>query len=376
MEFGRLTVPVTCMGIAVCAVAAYVTTTGLAPLFVLALSLGVVVVALWKWARLPLLVVGIMAMLAGYILLNRNFASLHIPAGRLPIYVGELLLGCGLVWVAWHWVQRDMRRVSGFLVALGAWLLYATARFLAGGLDYGIDGIRDFALAYYALFAVVGYVIWPAVPRSRWTIFFALLFGAAIPVAAYVVAFGPFGLPIPSDDPTADNNVGRADVMAVALIGAATYFLLALRDTRARRQRGDRRAEFGGLGAERRAGGAGPVHLEDRRCDARDAHLEAIEKAADFRHFLRVPVHDVLLVHLAPVAKQSVGREIVQEGAGRDVAVVAQVDLAERVSPVVSDVAWHVEPQEQGITVVGRGDLVGGQEVTLALREHERLLPE
>src|SRR4029077_17969906 len=64
---------------------------------------------------------------------------------------------------------------------------------------------------------------------------------------------------------------------------------------------GERRAELGAGGAELGLRRAGPVDLEDRRRDARDADVELVEESPGVGHLLRVPAHDVLLVDLAQV---------------------------------------------------------------------------
>jgi hypothetical protein len=199
------------------------------PLIVLGATLGTVGVVVRAYWRIPLVVQLVLVVFAGYVLLNRNFAELHIPVGALPVYVGELLLAVSLPWAIVNW-PRQARGLSSFWFALGLWLIYAFARLLAGGFGYGLDAIRDFAIAYYGLFALVGYAIWPSVSHKTWTLFFTLLFVAIIPVQAFVIIAGPFGMPIPgSDDPT---YVNRQDVMAVSLIAAATFFLLVLRAAR------------------------------------------------------------------------------------------------------------------------------------------------
>jgi hypothetical protein len=192
-----------------------------------AVILGLVLVQ--RFLNVPWVVLLVLGVLSGYVLLNRNFAELQIRVGPLPIYVGEILLGISLPWAALR-LRSPAGQHKPFWLFLGLWLAYATVRFLFGGLDYGIDGIRDFALAYYTLFSVVGYVMWPALPRVYWMRYFVALFVALIPIEGYVVFAGPFGVPIPgSDDPTL---VNRQDVMAVSLIAAATFFLLVLRSAR------------------------------------------------------------------------------------------------------------------------------------------------
>jgi hypothetical protein len=207
------------------AAAGVLASTQAGPLLVLAAAVGIACVALRAYGRVPLVVQLVMVVFAGYVLLNRNFAELHVRVGQLPIYVGEILLAVTLPWAMLNWPRGT--RIAPLWILLAAWLAYATARLLAGGSEYGLDAIRDFAIAYYALFAVVGYVLWPTISRRQWTTFFTLLFVAILPIQAYVIVAGPFGIPIPGSE--APTLVNRQDVMAVSLIIAATFFLLVLR---------------------------------------------------------------------------------------------------------------------------------------------------
>jgi hypothetical protein len=213
--------------LALCVLLGYLATTSIGPPLTAA-AVGVVGVVLVRdYLRLPVVVLGILFTFAGYVLLNRNFAELQVRAGPLPIYIGELVLGVALPWAILKWPRESVRSTSLVWVMLALWLVYATGRLIAGGFDYGIDGIRDFALAYYALFIVVGYAVWPSMSREGWTRFFTWLFIVLMPVETYFVVAGPFGLPIPGSSDTTLAN--RADVMAVSLIAAATFFLLVLR---------------------------------------------------------------------------------------------------------------------------------------------------
>lgn len=91
-------------------------------------------------------------LLAGYAFFGRAFAYLGIP----PLYVGELVLALGLL--AFVWAPRRKRLAMPILllivfVALGA---LRTIPFLG---VHGIDAVRDAALWYYALYAVLIYLM-------------------------------------------------------------------------------------------------------------------------------------------------------------------------------------------------------------------------
>jgi hypothetical protein len=204
--------------------------TAAGPVLMLGAAIAAAAVTIRAYWRVPMVVLATLVVFAGYVLLNRNFAELQIRLGTLPVYIGELLLAVMLPWAILNW-PTPRRALSTFWLALAMWLTYAAGRLLAGGLaEYGLNAIRDFALAYYALFIVVGYALWPAIPRRLWTVFFTILFIAILPVQAYVVVAGPFGFPIPGSE--APTYVDRQDVMAVSLIVAATFFLLVLRAAR------------------------------------------------------------------------------------------------------------------------------------------------
>jgi hypothetical protein len=212
-------------------VGGFVASTPIGPLVVLGVAATIAFAVLHHYVRVPMVSLLVLFIFAGYVLLNRNFAELQIRVGELPIYVGELLLAISLPWAVLHW-PRQARPVSTVWVVLGVWLTYATGRLLGGGLGYGLDAIRDFAMAYYALYILVGYAVWSTVPRVYWTRFFTALFVVMLPIQAYVVVAGPFGLPFPGSDE--NTLVNRQDVMAVSLIVAATFFVLVLRTARLR----------------------------------------------------------------------------------------------------------------------------------------------
>lgn len=76
------------------------------------------------------------------------------------------------------------------------------------------------------------------------------------------------------------------------------------------------------------------------------------------------------------VKKLAVWREILQELRGRDHALIAEVNLVERVSLVVLEMAGQVDAKDEMIDVVGRGDGFAAQEPALAGFEDQRLFPE
>ena len=100
--------------------------------------------------------------LAGDMMFDRAFAYIHVPG--TPLYIGEMVLGIGIVGVlAATGYLRVVVRDEPILALLSAFFLWGLIRFLPGIRTYGIDAIRDFALCYYCLFA---FVIAAALARS------------------------------------------------------------------------------------------------------------------------------------------------------------------------------------------------------------------
>ena len=108
--------------------------------------------------------------LAGYALFDRGFAYVHLPG--IPMYMGELLLVAGLVAVAVGTpsVRRAVRRCppAAIVACFALWGLLRTVPY-AG--RFGLDAIRDAALWYYSLFAIVVAALVTARPElpEEWT---------------------------------------------------------------------------------------------------------------------------------------------------------------------------------------------------------------
>jgi O-antigen ligase len=100
--------------------------------------------------------------LAGYMLLDRAFAYIHIPG--TPLYVGETVLVIGIFGVlAATGYLRVVVREEPIFALLAAFFLWGLIRFVPGFHTYGIDAVRDFALCYYCIFA---FLIAAALARS------------------------------------------------------------------------------------------------------------------------------------------------------------------------------------------------------------------
>jgi hypothetical protein len=96
--------------------------------------------------------------LCGYLFFNRPFAYLGVPG--TPIFLGEILLGAGLALVFRRrsMVLPTLLR-SPPLEALLLLLALGTARLLLDLPEYGLLAVRDAALLYYSLFALVVAVV-------------------------------------------------------------------------------------------------------------------------------------------------------------------------------------------------------------------------
>jgi hypothetical protein len=92
-------------------------------------------------------------LLAGYLLLDKSWAYIHLPG--TPAYVGELTLTVGAVGVltATGYFRIPLRD-EPVLALLAAFFLWGLFRLPPGLRSYGVvNAIRDFALCYYCFFA-------------------------------------------------------------------------------------------------------------------------------------------------------------------------------------------------------------------------------
>jgi hypothetical protein len=92
-------------------------------------------------------------LLAGYLLLDKSFAYIHLPG--TPAYIGELTLTVGAVGVlsATGYLRIPLRD-EPVLALLALFFLWGLFRLPPGLRSYGvINAIRDFALCYYCFFA-------------------------------------------------------------------------------------------------------------------------------------------------------------------------------------------------------------------------------
>ena len=124
---------------------------------VASLSAGVSVWMVLAWARGPLTETWLIGfLLFGYIVGNRGFAQIT-PMASLPVFFGELGLGCALTLLALRSargrelpLQRD-----GLNALILLWLAVGTGRIWVDVRQYGFLALRDFAMVYYALYFFV-----------------------------------------------------------------------------------------------------------------------------------------------------------------------------------------------------------------------------
>lgn len=90
---------------------------------------------------------------AGYVLLDRTFAWIHIPG--TPIFVGEIVLAAGLVVIIRTPHLGRLLRVSRPMQFLALFMLWGFGLAFEGFTNWGIDAVRDSALWYYGGFALI-----------------------------------------------------------------------------------------------------------------------------------------------------------------------------------------------------------------------------
>ncbi len=114
------------------------------------------VVGMFLMLRLQPLPIGTVLLgvaIVGYIVGNRGFAQLYI-ASSLPILPAELMmLVGGTVLIVQSAFRRELPfRRDALNRAIVVWMIITGIRFLFDFRTYGMNGLRDFALVYYAAF--------------------------------------------------------------------------------------------------------------------------------------------------------------------------------------------------------------------------------
>jgi len=91
--------------------------------------------------------------LGGYLFLDRAFAWLHVPG--TPLFIGEAVLGIGLMTAIWSPNFAIFIRRNRSIQVLVLFMIWGLALTLQGYPTWGIDAVRDAALWYYGLFALI-----------------------------------------------------------------------------------------------------------------------------------------------------------------------------------------------------------------------------
>jgi O-antigen/teichoic acid export membrane protein len=93
-------------------------------------------------------------LLGGYLFFSKSFAYVHIPG--TPVFVGEIVLAIGLFEVLQlpsPW--RHLLRRAPLLKVVLVFLAICCVRLLSDYPAYGLDAVRDSAIGYYGLFALL-----------------------------------------------------------------------------------------------------------------------------------------------------------------------------------------------------------------------------
>jgi O-antigen ligase len=163
-------------------------------------------------------------LLAGYLFFDKAFAYLHVPG--TPLYVGEMVLAVGIGGVvASTGYLRIPLRDESILTVLVLFLLWGAMRTVPGIGAYGIDAVRDAALWYYGLFAIVIVAalarspdlldrLWSGLARiSPWLLLW-------LPLAVVLVPFAAQAPTVPFSDTSVlshkSGNAGTAALLVIA----------------------------------------------------------------------------------------------------------------------------------------------------------------
>lgn len=92
-------------------------------------------------------------LLVGYLLFDRAFAWLHVPG--TPAFVGEMVLGLGVLYLLTTRTRIESLRQSTPLVFVAVFILWGVWRALPGFTEYGVDALRDAAFFYQSAFAIL-----------------------------------------------------------------------------------------------------------------------------------------------------------------------------------------------------------------------------
>ena len=93
-------------------------------------------------------------LVAGYLLFDRAFAWLHIP--KTPLFISEIVLLVGVAWTLTTSLPgRSLMRRSAPIGLLLAFIVWGAVLTVPGLWSFGLDAVRDAAIWYYSLFALM-----------------------------------------------------------------------------------------------------------------------------------------------------------------------------------------------------------------------------
>jgi O-Antigen ligase len=189
--------------------------------------IAVVCVAAWLAAdstrASSVFLFGLVVILVGYATLDRGFAHL----GLNPIYVGEVVLGVGVVAIIARADRLRLRTIPVLLAAFIAWGVIRTIPYLS---TYGVDALRDGVTYGYGLIAFAVLVCVGEEQLPKIIGFFARLVPLLlvwIPLGLLVSEFAPNAIPsLPGSDVSL--LLYKPGDAAVHLAGIASFLLLGL----------------------------------------------------------------------------------------------------------------------------------------------------
>ncbi len=162
----------------------------------------------------------LLLLMGGYLFFDRAFAWFHVPG--TPIFIGEVVLGAGLFVVYKSRKSVAFIRRSPAMQLLVVFMAFGLVLTLAGVGEHGQDALRDGALWYYGLFALVTGTLFMAWPPAydlflRWYTKVIPAF-LIVGLARLVMANRPSWLVPDSDVPITSHKPGNIGVQAILLV--------------------------------------------------------------------------------------------------------------------------------------------------------------
>jgi hypothetical protein len=156
--------------------------------------------------------------------LGRGFAHLGLP----PLYLGEVVLGIGLVATALANIRLRLPLARSWIaVLLVLFMVLGFARTVPYLATYGVDALRDAVLWGYGVFALFIFVL----ADRAWLLVTKRLYGAIVPIFAVWLPIAWIAFAYQSLTPLAPGDIPvlffKNQDMAVHAIGAIAFLVLA-----------------------------------------------------------------------------------------------------------------------------------------------------